>query len=323
MGGGFKTPSHQGHCMEHLDRELHGGFPYSPVAKLSEPMTHKAALSVSSPFIVIKMQELLKPSWEGFSRRFDAIRSAGGVHSYFHYSGNVLLSLIMPNRMIRGCTLRRYSEAIDAVKPDFTTTIDGETYSERLPVAEKECERCIYESEELMRMQPDHTFFGLVKGATLEQIQKSTDAMMKLGCRTLIFHAGDFVQRGSATQKMTAITFARHIRARAPSFVLYGVSDPYYLHRFPTADAYVTQSHFIQAFYGKRLEGERWMDIGRQTTEDDITWNLVQMKRLAVNSTAPNRGLMRWVEETSAPHPLMQAVDMNSTAPQRRLATSL
>ena len=309
--------------MDYVGTDSHGWFPFAPVIKLSEPMTHKAALSVSSPFIVLKIQELLKPSGQGFNRKFDTIKSAGGIHPYLGYSGNVLLSLIMPNRMILGCTPSRYSEAIDAIKPDFTTTVDGETYSDRFPVAQKECERCIAESAELLRLHPDHEFYGLVKGATLRQIQQTTDSLLRLGCRTLVFHAGDFVQRGNSVQKANAIAFSRHIKAKAESFVLYGVSDPHYLHRFPVADAYVTQSHFIQAFYGKRLEGERWMDIGKQTTEEDITWNLIQMKRLAANSTAPNRGLMQWVEEASVPRPLMQAVDMDSTVRQRRLATSL
>lgn len=292
-----------------------------PVVKLSENMTLVVAKEVKAQTIVVKMQELITPTGVRFNSRFAEIKAAGGIHNYLDYNGKVILSTIMPDQAIRKCTISMYADAIDTLQPDIAMTIDGETYEDKRITAEKECARCLEESAQLLRLCPDHEFYGLVKGASMQQVETSIDGLLGMGLDTLVFHAGDYVRRGNSLVYESARRYAKAIRKRSPRLFMYGISSPKHIRSFPAADGYVTQTHFLAAFNGLRLENGTWKNTGKADI-DTIVHNLREINRAGIDTLAQQGGLLPWVEDTREAGLPTQAAVMGS-ALRRNLVTSL
>jgi len=308
--------------MEETGGVSHCGFPLNPVIKLSEPMTHDAALNTGNRLIVVKAQELFAKGGRGFSKWFYRIKEAGGVHQYFNYGGKILLSHVMHNRVLRNCTTEMYAEAIDVLQPNLSTTIDGETYLDKQILAKKECARCLDETAKLMNLCPNHRFVGLVKGASVGQVELYLEGLLTLGMTDFALHAGDFLCRGNRLARESAIQYARVIRPKARTFTLYGASSPLYVWRFPPADAYITQTHFIMAFNGQKLINGHWQHVNYKADSALITHNFNEMRKAAENVANPKGGLMTWEAGIMEAAALLQEA-ATASVEAKKTATSL
>jgi len=125
-----------------------------PVIKLSEPKTFRPWEKVDCFGVVIKTQHLLSVDGKRTNKIFDKIQSAGGIHSYIGYEGIVILSSIMPDKTIYGFSVNAYAAMIDALRPDFYLTPDGETYLDEPEISALEIDRIVKDTEFLIEACP-------------------------------------------------------------------------------------------------------------------------------------------------------------------------
>ncbi len=241
-----------------------------PVIKMSEPKTFRPWEKVDCFAVVIKAEHLLSADGKRTNKFFDKIQSAGGIHSYLEYNGIVILSSIMPDKTIYGFSAEAYAKMIDILKPDFYLTPDGETYLGETEVSSLEINRIVDDTEVLIGSCPNSHPIGLVKGCNIWQIDNHTEQLLELGLSRFVFHAGDYLCRGTSIVTNKAIAFASAIRERVPWLGIYGIGAMKSLKNFSFADGYITQSHFVNPFYGRFRDPERIKEDSEKISRDDI-----------------------------------------------------
>jgi hypothetical protein len=250
-----------------------------PVVKIDERMTHAPWKEIDCPGVVVKAQDFLSPSGRKTNKYYDLVKKAGGIHEHLECEFEVILSSIMPDKMIFGFSVEAYNEMIDIFQPDSYYTPDGETYLTKEWISRLEIERVFADTELLLRSFPHIKPIGLVKGCNLQQIDNHTDRLLSLGISHFVFHAGDYLCRGSSSAIEQAIIFAGSIRRKVPWIVINGAGAMRTLKFFSFADGFVTQSHFVNAFYGQFSEISRSDDDKRSVSRDDIMNNLRNIQR--------------------------------------------
>ena len=146
--------------------------------------------------VVIKAQQLLSTDGKRTNKNYDQILSTGGIHSFLGYEGVVILSSIMRDKAIYGFSTEAYAEMIDALRPDFYLTPDGETYLGEPELSSLEIDRIVSDSKLLIRSCPYSHPIGLIKGCSLRQIESHTSQLLDLGIFRFVFHAGEYLCRG-------------------------------------------------------------------------------------------------------------------------------
>ncbi len=241
-----------------------------PVIKLDEPATHSPWLDVNCHGVVIKAQHLLSKNGKKTNKLFDQITELGGIHNFLGYQGIVILSSIMPDYTLSNFSPEAYADMIEALSPDSYITPDGETYLGEYARSSREIDRMTKESERIIRLCPEYFPIGLVKGCTCQQNIAHTDALLNLGVTQFTFHASDYLRRGPLWVKDRAIHFAQIIREKVPSFLIYGVGSMSSLQAFNFADGYITQSHFVNAYYGRKNCKDIDPSTNQKTTRTEI-----------------------------------------------------
>ncbi len=265
-----------------------------PVVKLSEPMTHRPWEFIDAPVIAVKMQDLIVPSGLHFNKLYYEIVDTGDIHNYLGYSGDILLSMIMDDKRIFGCTVYMYIEAVRRLNPDFFTTIDGENYVNDVDLSEKELQRMLIESSNLIKQCPESVPVGLIKGASYYQVIDYTKKLNEIGLTDFIFHSGDFLCKKGKDSVTTAVKYVRLAKSIAPRVFVYGIGSPKHILRLFSADGFITQSHYVNAFYGQRLMNGRWMKC--KNSKDYIMENLKQIKNCITIAERQQGGLLNgWV----------------------------
>lgn len=264
------------------------------VIKIDEPMTHAPWRDVDCSGVVVKAQDLLTPSGRKTNKYFDDIKRAGGIHEFFSCDADVIVSTIMPDRMIFGFSIEAYIEMIDALQPDYYYTPDGETYLTEEWVSRSEINRVFSDTQQLLRSFPHIKPIGLVKGCTLRQIDDHTHYLLRSGITRFVFHAGDYLCRGSSIAIDQAIAFACSIRQKVPWLLINGIGAMSSLKNFSYADGFVTQSHFVNAFYGQFCDQFRSNDEKRSISRNDIMNNLRNIRR-NVSAIQLQKSLSEWM----------------------------
>lgn len=246
----------------------------SPVIKLGEEMTYHPWIATSAPIIVIKAQDLLSKDGFSYTFLFEKIRHAGGLHQYLQFDGIIILSSIMRDQTIFGFPHSSYASMINALKPDYYITPDGETYFDEESLSVFEIQRTLRDTSRLLKGCPSSRPIGLVKGCTLTQIEEHIDLLSQLGIRTFVFHAGDYLYRGDEREIDFAKRSALSIRRNVPRLLIYGVGSAHYFSIFNYADGFITQSHFINAFNGKRMLNGKWVPSRGPVGQEGLMGNL-------------------------------------------------
>ncbi len=265
-----------------------------PIIKLSEPKTFRPWEKVDCFGVVIKAQHLLSSDGKRTNKVFDRIQSAGGIHPFLGYEGIVILSSIMPDKTIFGFSAEAYAEMIDALRPDFYLTPDGETYLGDNDVSTLEINRIVKDTSFLFESCPYSHPIGLVKGCNIQQIDSHTVRLLDLGVTRFVFHAGDYLCRGTSCVTDNAISFASAIRKRVPWLWIYGIGAMKSLRSFSFADGYITQSHFVNPFYGRFRDSERINNDGEKISRDDIMNELHHIYQ-DISAIELQSTLSRWV----------------------------
>jgi hypothetical protein len=264
-----------------------------PVIKLSEPKTFRPWEKVDCFGVVIKAQHLLSTDGKRTNKTYDMIQAAGGIHAYLEYEGIVILSSIMPDKMIYGFSTKAYVKMIEALRPDFYLTPDGETYLDEPETSALEINRIVGDTAFLIRSCPFSHPIGLVKGCTLQQIDNHTLQLLELGISRFVFHAGEYLCRGTSCATDKGIAFASAIRKRVPWLCIYGIGAMKSLKSFSFADGYITQSHFVNPFYGRFRDLGRVNNGNREISRDDIMNELFHINQ-DISSIELQSTLSRW-----------------------------
>jgi hypothetical protein len=218
----------------------------------------------------------------------------------------------MPDKMIFGFSAGAYAEMIDALGPDIYFTPDGETYLGEGELAALEINRIVEDTDFLMKSCPNSRPIGLVKGCNVQQIDNHTVQLLDRGLSRFVFHTSDFLCRGTSCVTNKAIAFAYTIRKRVPWLGIYGIGAMKSLKNFSFADGYITQSHFVNPFYGRFRNLERINEndekISREVIMNELHHIHQDISAIELQST-----LSRWLlHEVSGP-----------SIEQRRLFTNL
>lgn len=250
-----------------------------PVVKLGEDLTHAPWEAFDCRAVVVKLQDLVSSDGRRESRQCREVRSEGGLHRYLSYTGAVILSSIMPDETICGMTPKCYASIINDLGPDYYLTPDGETYLGERHLSTYEIKRILNETSRLLESGLNSLPIGLVKGSNLVQNLEHTRALKELGIKHFAFHAGSFLDGGTAYSVAQARAFSTAIRKTVPWLLIYGVGSRSHLERFSFADAFVTHSHFTDAFRGIRLDHGRKSRGHETLSREAVIRNLAELNQ--------------------------------------------
>ncbi len=279
-----------------------------PIIKLPEKRTWRPWGAIECDSVIVNAHNLLSGTGLMTNKLFERVKEAGGLHDYIGFDGKVILSSIMPDKTIFGLTPERYAELIKVCKPDFYFTPDAETYLGFTNLSELEIARIEKEFLYILDSCPESIPIGLVKGSNLEQVRSHADFLSSKGVDYFVFHVGDYLCRGTMNSSSTARFFAREISCRGCRFMVYGVGSRKQIRLFSFADEFATQSHYVQAFYGKRLENGRPVKIRHEVTRADIMQNLVDVQK-NVEKVEPTGLIFKW----------LFPIENNSVMPKEKL----
>jgi len=226
----------------------------SPIIRLDYRDSFKVLDIIPIPIVTVRLQDLLSERTFTVNKTYRDIVSKGGLHSYLDFEGKILISLIMKDKMIANLDVKTYAKAINSLKPDFFTTLDGETYEGEYCNSWEELNRINSQNQTLLKLCPTSKPIGLVKGCSKKQIESHANFLNSLGIYDLIFHVGDFLRNGDLTMIRKARSYCCTIRKKAQRLFLYGMGAQEKLIEFSFADVFITYNHFVTAINGMQFK---------------------------------------------------------------------
>ena len=249
----------------------------SPIVKLDAKETFDVLRVVPVRLAVVRLQDLVLKSSFKFKKTFRGVVSAGGLHNFLGFSGQIFLSLIMRDEIVARYKPERYAVAINCLAPDSYTTIDGETYEGEYTLSWNEINRIHSQNKQLVALCPRYKPIGLVKGCTEKQIEFHIGLLKSLGISDFVFHVGDFFRHGDPNMIRKARRFSSKIRKHAKRLILYGMGSQKRLLEFSFADVYVSFNHFVTARNGMKFVGTKKIKYTGGYDSTIITNNFMEM----------------------------------------------
>ena len=249
----------------------------SPVIRLDVRATFDVLKAVPLELVAVRLQDLVLRRTFRFNKLYRDIVSAGGLHSFLDFRGKILLSLIMRDKIVANFDPKKYSMAINSLKPNSYSTVDGETYLGEYSLSSTEIERIHAQNKELVTLCPNHQPIGLVKGCTENQIEYHIKLLKSLGIKDFVFHVGDFFRHGDVYAIRKARSFSSRIRKHARCLILYGMGSQKRLLEFSYADIFVSFKHFVTAKNGLKFVGTKMFKYIGSYEPQIITNNFVEM----------------------------------------------
>lgn len=268
-----------------------------PVIKLSDPDTLQPWAFIDCPLVVVKMQDILSNDGTKFNDSFKEIKSSGGIHKFLGCKCGVILSTIMKDEMLDGCTVDKYVEVIHALQPEFYLTPDGMTYEGKLAAAEIQMKKMLAQTREIMRRCHGSTPLGLVKGSNINQVDYYMDSLREMGIGNMVVHVGDFFYRSKGKEAHRAYLYAKAARAKCKKLFVYGIGSGY-IRQFFFADGFINQSYFMNAFNKKYFEEGRWRRRRSAPNKELMEKNLIGLNKYVENLENEQGGLEKWAAES-------------------------
>lgn len=268
-----------------------------PVVKLTETSTYAPWEYIDCHAVFVRMQDLLQSNGKKFNKTYEKIYDVGGFHNFLNCNHKIFLSTIMRDKTLFGCDVDAYINVIRNLKPNYFMTLDCETYEGETNLAKNELDRSLQESKEIVFKCGNSFPIGLVKGASLYQIQEYSQTLSSIGIKHMVFHTGDFLCRGNNLLIEKARRYARMIRNNCETLALYGIGSQRHFRKFYFADAFITQSHYVNGFYGQEFFSGSWRPCSTKVDRKLIMRNLREMNQSLEGLDKNNKGgLMQWVE---------------------------
>lgn len=266
-----------------------------PVIKIHEKHTHLNE-SDGVNIIIVRMRDFVFKNGTPNYKLIDKILIAGGLHKYLNFYGTIIFSSIMHDDVLSQCTCETYAYLINTLKPDQYLTPDGTTYIGKVKKSRNQINKILDITEKLLKLCPKSQPIGLIKGASLSQIDFHINRLKGLGINQFCFHAGDFLYKESIYSQNLAVKFSKHIRMKVPHLMIYGIGSKSNFQKFHFADSYVTNSHFIQAFNHRTIMGVVWVRIKNKPSRLNILRNFNYIKSF-LECVGGQTDLLKWIQE--------------------------
>lgn len=272
-----------------------------PVIKLSDSNMLDLLKVLPLNCIVLRLQDLVASKTYDTNSTFRKIKKARGAHNFLGFRGKIILSLVMKDEIISKFNPEKYAEIIHTLKPDFYTTVDGETYEGEEELSLREINRCFNETAELMKLCPLSKPVGHVKGSNELQVLYHVNLLKSLGINDFILHIGDFFRNGDPGMILRAKKYALIIKKQARNLFLYGMGSQKRLIEFSFADGYITFNHFVTAFNGKKYIGINKIGYSGGYSSKIVKDNLIEIinniKRIENQKKLIQGGVCPWEAE--------------------------
>ena len=249
----------------------------SPVIRLDSKETFGVLQAVPLDFIVVRFQDLISKTTFEFNETYKQVESYGGFHKFLNFNGQIMLSLIMRDKLIANTKPKTYATAVNTLHPDTFTTIDGETYDGEYSLASQELRRIQKENEELLSLVHGIKPFGLVKGCCKTQVENQVKLLKSYGINEFVFHISDFFRNGNRALIRRGRNLSLTIRKEVDSLILYGYGSQKRLQEYSFADRFVTSTHFRSALHGWKFEGTKQTKYKGGYNEQVVTHNFLQL----------------------------------------------
>lgn len=200
---------------------------------------------------VIRAGDFVTRDGTRLKKNFEKVRNAGGLAAYFGIELPILLSFIMDDDRCFGIRPDVASELIQGLRVSAATTFDTATYTNQRQRADQRMAQIRENNRLLISANPDTTFIGVVKGCYPKQIEDHISELKSLGIQEFIFHAGDYLNRGSWSERKALRLFAGLIRNNVPFLYFYGIGSRSSFELIPYADGIITLSHIIETKNGR------------------------------------------------------------------------
>jgi len=271
-----------------------------PCMKIGESMTYNPWEITGHGFVVIKIQDLLSKDGRRTNSIFAKILDSGGLHEYFDYNGNFIISSIAPDKVVYGHSNLKYQEIIESLNPEWYFTPDCETYcgdKHDIQNGEKEIERAIEETEYLINNLSSSPI-GLVKGSNIEQAQNHAKSLKDLGINVFSFHTSEFLLKCNRYVLGLGIRMFSEVREIVPYLIAYGIGSRDSIKYFQEANWFVTQSHYTQAFKWNQYVNGKAVSIPshEKVTKSLIMRNLSDICLTATSFGINQRTLSDWID---------------------------
>lgn len=249
----------------------------SPVIRLDSKETFGVLKAFPLDLIVVRFQDLISKTTYEFNETFNQIAASGGLHKFLSFNGQILLSMIMRDRLIANVKPINYATAINSLHPDSFTTTDGETYDREFLVAPQELLRIQKYNEELLSLVKGIKPFGLVKGCSETQVTNQVRLLKSYGIDDFIFHIADFFRERDPDMIRRGRTLSLVIRKQTDKLTLYGPGSQRRLQEYSFADRLVTYTHFVAALKGWKFLGTKQTKYTGGYNEQIVTHNFLQL----------------------------------------------
>jgi hypothetical protein len=275
---------------------------YFPIVKLNQPSIMGVYKGLPIKCIVVRLQDLISPYTSKPNKIFYKIKTAGGIHNFLSFNGTIILSLIMKDKHIFNFNSKKYCEIIDGLKPDFYTTVDGETYQNEEDTSLEEIKRSFIETNEIIKNNSYSKPIGLIKGCNKRQILAHIKLFKLIGVNDFIFHVGDFFREGKEDMITLAKNYSSLIKKHANTLILYGMGSQKRILEFSFADGYVSFNFLVKALKGKKYDGTKLIEYKQKEKKfsyDTVKHNLKEMLKNIENVNNQEKliegGKCKWV----------------------------
>ena len=202
------------------------------------------------PACVLRASDFLTKDGTGFRSIFYTVRDNGGAAAYLGIEVPIILSFIMDDDRCFGISPELAFLLIYGLRVSISTTFDTATYTNHRVMADCRMEQLRENNRRLVAWNPEIQFIGVVKGSYPKQIEDHILELRELGITKFIFHVGDFLCRGSWSEKKSMRLFAGIIRQHVSYFYIYGAGNRTVFDLVPCADGVITLSHIIETRNG-------------------------------------------------------------------------
>jgi len=275
-----------------------------PIIKLRSDITYPDR-SQHIPAFIVKIEELVLSNGKPNMRMIQDINDAGGLHEFLDTSGQVIFTFIMPDWLLERLTLDTCFYLFDEFQPDFYITMDAPTYAGCLRYSRNQIDLVLDHTVKMMRWFPDSVPIGLIKGGNFDQMDFHSHELRELGVTEFCLHAGDCSHDAPIYAQDLIVDSGRALAERVPQLMVYGVGSKRSFQRFHFANSFATNSHYIQTFNHRVIQGSTWTNFKGDFTKKIVIHNYEYLRRL-VELKSDVREISEWASKTIADENLVK-----------------
>lgn len=281
-----------------------------PIVDLRSEAIALHICKISPSVIVVRLQDLLTTKLN-LTKKANLIKQAGGLRQYLNYEGKIILSFIARDSIIENLTDYDYQDMIEAIKPDYVTTIDCPTYIGKDTEAEVQMSIASKRSLQLVSANPNITFIGLIKGSNLSQIRKNAIFYQKNNITHMAFHVGDYHRKGNKSMMSLALSASAEVRKRCDVFYAIGVGNQKKFTQYLFSDFLVNNTFFYNATKGLEVMGSQRirskMKFSPQLVVKNLFEQMLSLYKISKEQTKLG-GEMIWEEESKVQEVAQQVI---------------